>query len=90
MQRGLDVVGICTINNVNILLLVLPMTDITGALFVKKRIDKDIPQHEFLVDGITVHVDPVITALSYNNKLTPDTASYFKAIYQLYYQPKLQ
>ena len=90
MQRDLDVIGICTINEVSILLMVLPMTDMTGALYVKKRIDKDFPCHEFVVDGITVHVEPVITASSYNNKLTPDTASYFKAIYQLYCQPKLQ
>lgn len=90
MQRDLDVIGICTINNLSILLMVLPMTDMTGALFVKKRLDKDFPQHEFLVDGITVHVEPVITVSSYNNKLTPDTASYFKAVYQLYNQPKLQ
>lgn len=89
MQRDLDVIGICTINNLNILLMVLPMTDMTGALYVKKRIDRDFPQHEFLADDITVHVEPVVTALSFNNKLTPDTTSYFKAIYQLYCQPKL-
>lgn len=89
-QRELDVIGIFTINDVSILLMVLPMTDMTGALYVKKRIDKDFPQHEFLIDDITVHVEPVVTASNYNNKLTPDTASYFKALYQLYYQPKLQ
>ena len=88
-KRELDVIGICTINNLSILLMVLPMTDMTGALYVKKRIEKDFPQHEFLVDGITVHVEPIVTASSFNNKLTPDTASYFKAIYHLYYQPKL-
>ena len=90
MKRDLDVLGIYTVNNINIPLMVLPMTDITGALFVKKRINKDFPAHEFLVNGITVHVEPVITATSYNKKLTPDKASYLKAIYQLHCQPKLQ
>ncbi|MDD2898830.1 MAG: hypothetical protein PHI31_08975 [Desulfuromonadaceae bacterium] len=90
MQRDLDVIGICTINDISVLLIVLPMTDVTGALYVKKRIEKDFPCHEFLVDGITVHIEPAITASSYNNKMTPDTASYLKSIYQLYTQPKLQ
>src|ERR1039457_336127 len=89
-QRDLDLIGICTINNLSILLMILPMTEITGALYIKKRIEKNFPCHEFLVDGIMVHVEPVITASSYNKKLTPDFSSYCKAIYQLYCQPKLQ
>jgi hypothetical protein len=90
MKRDLDVAGIYTINNISIPLIVLPMTDIIGALFVKKRIEKDFPCHEFLINGITVHVEPVITASIYNKKLAPDKTSYLKAIYQLHCQPKLQ
>lgn len=90
MKRDTDIVGIITENNISIPLMVLPMTDITGALFVKKRIGKDFPCHEFLVNGITVHVEPVITALSYNKKLTPDKVSYLKSIYKFHCQPILQ
>ncbi len=90
MKRDLDVLGIFTINNTSIPLMVLPMTDFTGALFVKKRIEKDFPCHEFLINGITVHVEPVVTASGFDRNLTPDKASYSKAIYQLHCQPKLQ
>jgi hypothetical protein len=90
MKRDLDVAGIYTINNISIPLIILPMTDILGALFVKKRIEKDFPCHEFLVNGITVHVEPVITASNFNKRLTPDKSSYLNEIYQLHCQPKLQ
>ena len=90
MKRDLDVAGIYTINNISIPLIILPMTDILGALFVKKRIEKDFPCHEFLINGITVHVEPVITASNFNKRLTPDKSSYLKDIYQLHCQPKLQ
>jgi len=90
MKRDLDLVGILAENNIIIPFMILPMTDITGALFVKKRIGKDFPCHEFIIDGITVHVEPVITALSFNKKLTPDKISYLKAIYKLHCQPVLQ
>lgn len=90
MKRDLDVLGIFTINSTSIPLMVLPMTDFTGALFVKKRIEKDFPCHEFLVNGITVHVEPVVTASGFDRNLTPDKTSYSKAIYQLHCQPKLQ
>ncbi len=90
MKRDLDVVGICTINNISIPLMVLPMTEMTGALFVKKRIYKDFPQHEFIVNGIVVHVDPVVTVSHFDRNLTTDKITYLKAIYQLHCQPKLQ
>ena len=65
------------------------MTELNGALYVKKRLGKEFPQHEFLVNGITVRVEPKITVSDYNKKLTPDNASYLKAMYQLHCQPKL-
>jgi hypothetical protein len=70
--------------------MLFPMTDLTGAHYVKKRIDKDFPCHEFLVNGITVHVEPTVTVSDFNKKQTPDMASYMKAIYQRHCQPKLQ
>ncbi|MDA8415200.1 MAG: hypothetical protein M0023_15605 [Desulfobacteraceae bacterium] len=88
-KRDLDLIGIYPVNNVNIPLLVLPMTELTGALYIKKRIDKDFPCHEFQVNGLTVHVEPKVTVSSYNKKLTPDKASYLRAIYQSHCQPKL-
>jgi hypothetical protein len=89
MKRDLDVAGIYTMNTLSILLIVLPMTDIIGALYVKKRIEKDLPCHEFLINGITVHAEPVITASTFNKRLTPDKNSCLKTIYQLHCQPKL-
>jgi len=89
-KRDLDVIGFYTIKNHVIPFMVLPMTELTGALYLKKRMDKDFPHHEFLVNDITVHVEPKITVSGYNKKLTPDKASYLEAIYQLHCQPKLQ
>ena len=90
MKRTLDVVGIYPAKNYFIPFIILPMTDITGALFVKKRIEKDFPSHEFLVDGIAVHVEPVLTASIFDRNLTPDKNSCLKEICRLHCQPKLQ
>lgn len=57
---------------------------------MKKRIDKEFPCHEFLVDDITVHIVPKVMVLSFSKKLTPDMDSYANALHQLYTQPKLQ
>jgi hypothetical protein len=88
-KRDLDVIGICSINNMSIPFMVLPMTDVSGAIFVKKRLDTEFPQHEFMVNDITVHVVPKVTVCDYNKNLTPDKASYLKAIYRRHCQPKL-
>jgi hypothetical protein len=90
MKRGLDVAGIYPVKNQCIPFIILPMTNLSGALFVKKRIEKEFPCHEFLVNDITVHVEPVLTMMEYNRNLTPDKNSYLKEIYRLYCQPKLQ
>jgi hypothetical protein len=88
-KRDLDVIGICSMNNTSIPFMVFPMTDVSGAIFVKKRLDTDFPQHEFLVNDITVHVVPKVTVCNFNKNLTPDKASYLKAIYRRHCQPKL-
>lgn len=90
MQRDLDIIGILTVNNISIPFMVLPMTDLIGALFIKKRIEKDFPPREFIVNDITVHVEPKVTVSDFNKKHTPDKTSCVKAIYQLHRQPKLQ
>ena len=89
-KRDLDVIGICAFNETNLPFMVLPMTDVSGAIFVKKRIDTDFPQHEFLVNDIIVHVVPKVTISGYDKNLTPDKASYLRAIYKRHCQPKLQ
>jgi hypothetical protein len=89
-KRDLDVIGICIINDVSIPFMIMPMTDVSGALFVKKRLDTEFPQHEFIVNDITVHVVPKVTVSSFNKNLTPDKDSYLKAICHRHYQPKLQ
>ncbi len=89
-KRDIDVIGIYTINNVSIPFMVFPMTELTGAQYVKKRIETDFPCHEFIVNGITVHVEPQVTVFGYNKKIAPDKVSYMKAIYQRHCQPKLQ
>jgi hypothetical protein len=66
------------------------MTDLIGALFIKKRIEKDFPRREFLVNDITVHIEPKVTVSDFNKKQTSDKTSYMKAVYQLHRQPKLQ
>jgi len=88
-KRDLDVLGICTFDDTSLPFMVLPMTELIGALYVKKRIEKDLPHHEFIVNDITVHVEPKITVTGYNKKLTPDMDSYLKAIYHRHCQPKL-
>jgi len=90
MKRDLDVAGICPVKNHIIPFILLQMTDINGALYVKKRIETDFPFHEFLVDGITVHVEPAITVSNFNRNQTPDKYSFLKEIYQRHCQPKLQ
>jgi hypothetical protein len=89
-KRDLDMIGIYPVKNISFPFMILPMTELTGALYIKKRFDKDFPQHEFIVNGLTVRVEPKVTVYDYNKKMTPDNASYLKAIYQLHCQPKLQ
>jgi hypothetical protein len=89
-KRRLDVLGIFPERNIRIPFMILPMTEYTGALYLKKRIATALPQHEFIVNGLAVHIEPKITVSGYNNRQTPDKASYLKAIYQLHCQPKLQ
>ncbi len=89
LKRDTDIIGVYTINNISIPFMLFPMTKSTGAQFIRKRIEKDFPCHEFLVNDITTHVEPKITVYDFNRNLTPDMASYLKAIYQSHCQPKL-
>lgn len=88
-KRDVDIIGVFAYSGISIPFLLLPMTSSPGAHFVKKRIDKEMPCHEFSVDGITVHVEPKVTVSSFNKKTATDRASFLKAIYQHHNQPKL-
>ena len=90
IHRDLDVIGIYTLNNISIPLIILPMTDMIGALFVKRRLDLVMPTIEFIVDGIAVHIEPKVTVSGPNKKLTPDKDSYLEALYELHSRPILQ
>lgn len=88
-QRDLDIIGIHTMNNISIPFMILPMTEPTGAMFIKKRIDRIFPAHEFVVNGNIAHIKPKVTVSGFNKKLTPDKTSYLKEIYQCHCQPRL-
>lgn len=89
-KMELDLLGIITIDDSKVPFLILPMADSSGVLFVKRRIDKEFPCHEFLVDDITVHIVPKVMVSSFSKKRTPDMDSYVEALHQLYTQPKQQ
>jgi hypothetical protein len=89
-KNELDLLGIITIDDSNVPFLILPMADSSGVLFVKKRIDKEFPCHEFIVDDITVHIVPKVLVSSFSKIRTPDMDSYVKALHHLYTKPKLQ
>jgi hypothetical protein len=87
-KNELDLLGIITIDDSNVPFLILPMADSSGVLFVKKRIDKEFPCHEFIVDDITVHIVPKVLVSSFSKMRTPDMDSYVKALHHLYTKPK--
>jgi len=90
IHRELDIIGVYSVNNYSIPFVILPMTDSNGALFIKRRVDLLFPTNEFIINDIIVHIEPKVTVLGNNKKLTPDKNSFLKAIYKLHSQPKLQ
>jgi hypothetical protein len=89
-KRDLDIIGVFPINKISIPLMVLPMTELIGALYIKKRIEKEFPSHEFIVNDVTIHVEPKVTVSEFNKKQTPDKSSYLKMMYKRHCQPVLQ
>jgi hypothetical protein len=86
MKRDTDIIGLYELHSTTIPLMILPMTELAGALYIQKRLKKDFNSHKFIINGITVQVDPKISALSYSKKLAPDKDSYLKVIYEQHRQ----
>ena len=86
MKRDTDIIGMYALNTTTIPLMILPMTELAGALYIQKRLKKDFVSHKFIINGIVVQVEPRISALSYAKKLAPDKESYLKVIYEQHCQ----
>ncbi len=90
MKRDTDIIGMYELDTTAVPLMILPMTELAGALYIEKRLRKDFISHKFIVNGIVVQVEPKISALSYTKKLAPDKDAYLKVIYEQHCQPKTQ
>lgn len=88
-KRDVDIIGVFAADGISLPIMIFPMTESTGAHFVKKRIDIDFPCHEFVVNGITVHVEPMVTVSGFNRKITADRTAFLELLYQNNCQPKL-
>jgi hypothetical protein len=88
MKRDTDIIGMYELNTTTIPLMILPMTELAGALYIQKRLKKDFLSHKFIINGIVVQVDPRISALHFTKKLAPDKDSYLKVIYEQHCQQK--
>lgn len=86
MKRDTDIIGMYELNTTAIPLMILPMTELAGALYIQKRLKKDFLSHKFIINDIAVQVEPKISALSYAKKLAPDRDSYLKVIYEQHCQ----
>ena len=86
MKRDTDIIGMYELNTTAVPLMILPMTELAGALYIQKRLRKDFINHKFIINGIVVQVDPKISALNYSKKLAPDKDSYLKVLYEQHFQ----
>lgn len=81
MKRDTDIIGVYAVAPTFIPLMILPMTDASGALYIQKRLRKAFRNNEFEVNGITVQVEPTITVLGYTQKLASETAAFLDVMY---------
>ena len=88
MKRDTDIIGVYAAPSNALPMMILPMTELSGAFYIQKRLHKQFITHEFTVNGISVQVTPRITALGYAKKLAPDTPSFMEVIYQHHLQQK--
>lgn len=89
LKRDTDLIGLYPIDTTAIPLMILPMTELAGALYIQKRLSKGISSHKFMVNGIMVQVTPRITALGYTRKLAPDRDAYLRILYEQHCQQKI-
>lgn len=88
MKRDTDIIGMYSAPEAFLPLMILPMTEVSGAFYIQKRLYKQFVNHSFNVNGISVQVTPRITALGYSKKLAADMPSFLQAIYQHHQQQK--
>jgi len=90
VKRDTDIIGLYALNTTAIPLMILPMTELAGAFYIQKRLNKNIASHTFIINDISVQVSPRITALGYNKKLAHDKNAYLKVMYEQHCQQKAQ
>ena len=82
MKRDTDIIGVYELAPTHIPLMILPMTDASSALYIQKRLRKAFRNAEFVLNGITVQVEPTISVLGYTKKLATETAAFLDVMYQ--------
>ncbi|GEM_PF-1055545 len=82
MKRDTDIIGVYAAPTTAFPMMILPMTELSGAFYIQKRLHKNFIKHKFMVNGIIVQVEPRITTLGYNKKLAPDKNAYLSLLYE--------
>ena len=85
LKRDTDIIGTLALHTSVLPLMIFPMTEQSGALYIQKRLQKSFATEKFLVNGIIVLVTPRITVLGCNKKIATDRDSYLKALYQQHF-----
>lgn len=85
LKRDTDVIGTLALQASVLPLMIFPMTEQSGALYIQRRLQKSFATEKFLVNGIIVLVTPRITVLGCNKKIATDRDSYLKALYQQHF-----
>ncbi len=90
MKRDTDLIGVYAAPVPTLPFMILPMTEVSGAFYIQKRLYKSFLGHKFVINGIIVQVEPRITTLGYNKKLAADKDAFLALMYQHHCQQKQQ
>lgn len=90
MKRDTDLIGVYAAPATPLPFMILPMTEVSGAFYIQKRLYKSFLGHKFVINGIIVQVEPRITTLGYNKKLAADKDAFLALLYQHHCQQKQQ
>jgi hypothetical protein len=82
MKRDTDIIGVYELAPTHLPLMILPMTDASSALYIQNRLRKAFRNAEFVLNGITVQVEPTISVLGYTKKLATETSAFLDMMYQ--------
>lgn len=88
MKRDTDIIGVYADATTALPMMILPMTELAGALYIQKRLSKSICGHTFRINDILVQVTPIVSVLGYAKKLGPDRDSFLKAMLEQHCQQK--